>query len=189
MTVTWAQLLLPALVSAVAVFFASSLIHMVLQLHKADYKKLPNEDEVRDVIRRGGAGPGQYILPHCSDPKQGCEPAMVKKYEEGPNGVLYVGPKGVVKLGPFLGKWFAYTLVLGVLAGYVAKIMLPAGTGFSKVFQVVGAAAWLAYSFQSPSDSIWKAKPWSITIRGFFDGLVYAALTGAIFAWFWPSPS
>lgn len=187
MTVTWAQLLLPALAAAVAVFFASSVIHMVLKLHNPDYKKLPNEDEVRDAIRKGGAGPGQYILPHCNDPKQQADPAMVRKYEEGPNGVLYVGPRGVIKLGPFLGKWFAYTIVLGLVAGYVAKSVLVKGAEFSHVFQVVGAAAWLGYSFQSPSDSIWKCKPWTVTFRGFFDGLVYAALTGACFGWLWPS--
>jgi hypothetical protein len=187
MTVTWAELILPALVAAVGVFVASSVIHMVLKLHNPDYKKLPNEDEVRDAIRRGGAGPGQYILPHCNDPKEQADPAMVKKYEEGPNGVLYVGPKGVIKLGPFLGKWFLYTVLIGLAAGYVAKSTLFAGTGFTSVFRVTGAAAWLAYSWQSPSDSIWKAKPWIITFRGYFDGLVYALITGACFGWMWPS--
>ncbi len=186
MTVTWVQIFLPALVSAVAVFFASFVIHMVLKLHHADYKKLPNEDEVREAIRRSGVGPGQYTMPNCTDAKQQADPAMMKKFEEGPNGVLYIGPKGAVRLGPFLGKWVVYTLVLGPVVGYLARAVLPAGSGFSDVLQVVGTAAWLGYSFQSPSDSIWKAKPWSVTFRGFFDGLIYALLTGICFALMWP---
>lgn len=184
--VPWSALLLPALVASVLVFIASSLIHMVLQMHKSDYRKLANEDEVRAAIRRGGATPGQYVLPHCGEPKQMGSPEMIKKFEEGPNGVLYVRPTGVVKLGPFLGKWFGYSFIVSLLAGYVARATLAPGAEYLSVFQVVGAAAWLAYAWQAPSDSIWKAKPWSETIRGMFDGLVYAALTAGSFAWLWP---
>ena len=43
---------LPILLSAVFVFMASSLIHMVLPWHKSDYPKLPNEQEVMDALRR-----------------------------------------------------------------------------------------------------------------------------------------
>ena len=40
------SLLVPVIVSAVALFFASFLSWMVLQLHKNDWKKFPNEDAV-----------------------------------------------------------------------------------------------------------------------------------------------
>ena len=184
--VSWAQLFLPALVAAVAVFFASSVIHMVLKLHNKDYKGIPNEDEVRGALRKGGITPGQYMIPHCQEAKAHSDPAMLKKFEEGPIGVLYVGSPGTIKMGPFLGKWFTYTIVLGLVAGYVAKSALLPGASFGHVLQVVGAAAWLGYSFQSPSDSIWKSKPWAVTFRSFFDGLIYAVLTGLCFALMWP---
>ena len=45
-------------------------------------------------------------------------------------------------------------------------------------------SAWLAYAWASPSDSIWKGKPWSVTARAMFDGLVYASLTAGIFGFF-----
>jgi hypothetical protein len=35
---------LPIMVSAVIVFFASFIIHMVLTYHKSDYRKLSDED-------------------------------------------------------------------------------------------------------------------------------------------------
>ena len=41
------SLWLPVMISAVVVFVASSIIHMALKYHKADYKSLPNEDAVR----------------------------------------------------------------------------------------------------------------------------------------------
>ena len=41
------DLWLAILLSAVIVFVASSIIHMVLQIHKGDYSKLPDEEEAR----------------------------------------------------------------------------------------------------------------------------------------------
>ena len=55
-----AALWLPILVTAVLIFIASSLIHMVFKWHNADYLKFTNEDEVRAAIRSGGAAPGPY---------------------------------------------------------------------------------------------------------------------------------
>lgn len=184
--VPWSALLMPALVATVLVFLASSLIHMVLRLHKPDYKKLANEDEVRAAIRKGAPAPGQYVMPHCLDPKEQASPEMQRKFEEGPNAVLYVGRSGPVKLGPFLGKWIAYSFVVSLLAGYLARATHGPGAEYLSVFQVAGVAAWLAYSWQSPSDSIWKYKPCSVTLRSMFDGLVYALLTAGSFAWLWP---
>lgn len=40
------ELWLPILVSAVAVFVVSSVLHMVVPLHKGDYRKIPDEENV-----------------------------------------------------------------------------------------------------------------------------------------------
>ncbi len=55
-----------------------------------------------------------------------------------------------------------------------------------RVFRVVAMSGWLAYSWQGPSDSIWKGKPWSSTFREMVDGLVYALITAGTFGWLWP---
>ena len=184
--VAWSALLLPSVISAVLVFIASSLIHMVIKWHKSDYKTFSNEDEVRAVIRKGASVPGKYVVPFCKDGKEMASPEMSKKFTEGPNLVMYLRPNGIVKLGPFLGQWFAYSLVVSLLAGYVAHATVPAGAEYMKVFQVVGAAAWLAYAWTNPQESIWVGKPWSSTAAYMFDGLIYAALTAGSFAWLWP---
>jgi hypothetical protein len=185
--VSWSALLLPALVSAVLVFIASSLIHMVVQWHTSEYRTLPNEDDVRAAIGKSRPAPGKYVMPYCKDAKDMASPEMVKKLTDGPNVVMYVRPNGVVGLGAFLGTWFAYTVVVSLVAGYVARITVPSGADFLLVFQVVGAAAWLAYAWAIPSDSIWMGKPWKSTAVYMFDGLIYAALTAASFAWLWPA--
>ena len=54
--VSLADLWLPILLSAVLVFVASSLIHMVLGWHRHDFKKFGAEDAVMDALRlTGGA--------------------------------------------------------------------------------------------------------------------------------------
>jgi hypothetical protein len=186
MFVDWSALFVPALLATVLVFVASSVIHMVIRWHNADYRKLSNEDEVRAAIRKSAPAPGQYVLPHCADSKEMANPQMQQKFEEGPNAVVWLRANGGVKLAPFLGAWIVYVLVVSLLVGYVAASALPDIASYEKVFQVVGATAWLAYAWGGPSDSIWKGRPWVSTFRGLVDGLVYALLTAAAYAWLWP---
>lgn len=49
-----AALWMPILFSAVFVFVASSILHMVLPYHRSDFAKLPAEDEVRDALLTAG---------------------------------------------------------------------------------------------------------------------------------------
>jgi hypothetical protein len=184
--VPWSDLLLPSVIAAVLVFIASSLIHMVVKWHQPEHKALANEDEVRAAIRKGAPVPGTYVVPYCRDGKEMAAPEMQKKFAEGPNAVMYVRENGAVQLGPFLGKWFVYTLIVSLLAGYVARATVPPGAEYLQVFQVIGISAWLAYAWAIPSDSIWMGKRWSSTLLYMFDGLIYAALTAGAFAWQWP---
>ena len=59
-------LAIPILLSAVLVFVASSIIHMLLPWHHNDYPKLPNEDGVRDALRPLAIPPGDYMVPRPS---------------------------------------------------------------------------------------------------------------------------
>ena len=185
-TVAWSALVLPILLSAGLIFIASSLIHAVLQLHNKDYGKFSNEDEVRAAIRKGSPAPGMYIMPHALGGKAASSPEIVKKFEEGPNGLIYLRPSGAIKMGPFLGKWFVYTLVVSFIAGYLGRAVLHPGANYLEVFQVVGTTAWLAYAWQGPADSIWAGKPWKVTAAAMLDGLLYACLTAGAFGWLWP---
>ena len=79
--VSLAQLWLPILLSAVFVFFASSILHMVLKFwHTPDCSAFSNEDEVAAAMRKGTAGAGMYILPYCK-PENMKDPAMQEKFK------------------------------------------------------------------------------------------------------------
>lgn len=181
------SLWIPVVVSAVAVFVASSVLHMVLKYHKADYKPFPNEAEVGDAIRKGNPPPGLYVIPHCSDMSQMKDEAMQAKFAKGPVGAMTLRPNGMHNMGTLLGLWFGFCLLLSFVIGYVARHTLSMGSDGLLVMQVTGTIAFVGYGMSSIIDSIWMAVPWSNTARALFDALIYAVVTGLVFRLLWPS--
>ena len=59
------SLWLPILLSAVAVFIVSSIVHMVLPHHRTDFAKLPAEDQVMSAIGQGATARGTYMFPYA----------------------------------------------------------------------------------------------------------------------------
>jgi hypothetical protein len=176
----------PILLSAFLVFLASSLIHMVFKWHNSDYQKLPNEDEVRAAIARGNPAPGQYVTPWCMDMKEMANPEMIKKYEDGPVGLFNIMKKGKPNMGPTLGQWFLFNIVVSVFVAYVASHAILESTGYLKVFQVVGSVAFLTYGGACIPNSIWMGTPWKITFKNLLDALIYGCVTAGAFGWLWP---
>ncbi len=181
-----AQLWAPILVSAVLVFFGSSLVHMVIKWHNADYRKLPNEDEVRAAIRKGSPSPGQYTMPHCADMKDMQSPEMQQKWTEGPVGLLWVKANGMTGMGPMLGTWFVFNLVVAFFVAYLGVHTLPVGTAYLTVFRVLGTATFLAYGAGTVPSAIWMGKPWVVVGKELGDALLYALLSAGAFGWLWP---
>jgi len=85
-----------------------------------------------------------------------------------------------------LVQWFLFLLVTGVFVAYVTGRALGAGTPYLRVFQIAGATAFIGYSLALCQLSIWYRRSWSLTLKGVFDGLIYAALTAGTFGWLWP---
>jgi len=180
------QLWLPILLSAVIVFVASSLIHMVLPFHKNDYRKLAEEEKIMAALRSAGVTPGRaYFFPYCTH-KDMKSPEMVEKFKRGPIGMITVRPNGAPGLGKFLGQWFVYCLVVGIFVAYLTGRTRLAGTEYLEVFRVAGATAFLAYAGALAQNSIWKGETWGQTIKYVIDGLIYGLLTAGTFGWLWP---
>ena len=177
---------LPIVLAAVIVFIASSIIHMVLPIHKGDYKRLPNEEKVLEALRAENLSPGLYHFPFCASHKDMGSPEMVEKFKKGPVGLLTVMPSGAIKMGKFMGMWFVYCLAIGVFVAYLTGRTLGPGTHYLAVFRVAGTTAFLGYAAAHASDSIWKGQAWSLTFKHIFDGLVYGLLTAGTFGWLWP---
>jgi len=56
------SLWLPIVLSAVIVFMASSIIHMMLGYHRTDFRKAPNEEDLQDTLRKFSIPAGDYIV-------------------------------------------------------------------------------------------------------------------------------
>jgi len=184
--VSLGALWIPILLSAVIVFITSFLVHMVLKYHNSDYSKLPNEDAVRAAIRAGNPPPAQYMIPHCADMKLMESPEMKAKYVEGPVGLLCIKASGPYSMGPALGQWFVFNLVVSFFVAYVAAHTVASGTVYLEVFRVVGTIAFLAYGAGVVPAAIWMGKPWPVALKELFDGLLYGLVTAGTFGWLWP---
>jgi hypothetical protein len=183
--VSLVQLWMPIVVSAVFVFFASSLLHMVLRFwHAPDCKGFANEDEVGAAIRKGNAGAGLYMIPYCT-PEAMKDPATAQKFVTGPVGVIFLRRAAPMNMGAFLGQWFAFCLLVSVVCALLA-LVLPAGAPHHVVFHTIGLAALMAYAFGVIPDAIWWGHPWKSAVKHIIDGVIYGVITGATFAWLWP---
>jgi hypothetical protein len=177
---------LPILVSAVIIFFASFIMHMVLTYHRSDYRQLPDEDRVTDALRNAGVKPGPaYFFPYCSFEEMKSAP-MIEKMKRGPVGLLTVRPSGPPAMGKSLVQWFLYCVVISLFAAYLSSRMLAPGAAFLQVFRVVSIAALLGYGAAHAQESIWNGRSWMVTFKHLFDSVIFAALTAAIFGWLWP---
>ncbi|MGB2622809.1 MAG: hypothetical protein WA857_08110 [Candidatus Acidiferrum sp.] len=183
--VSLAALWLPILLSAVIVFIASSIMHTVLKYHQSDYRKLPDEETVLAGLRSAGLTSGLYNFPHCTHQEMKTSEAK-EKFKRGPVGFLTIFPAGPINMGKFLGQWFVYCLLIVFFVAYLAAHTVSPGAPFRHVLRVAGTAAFLGFGLGAFSNAIWKGQTWSMTLKEVFDGLVYALLTAATFAWLWP---
>lgn len=187
MFVSLPALWLPILLSAVAVFIASSAIHMLIGWHDGDFAKLPDEEAVVDALRESGAGAGQYIFPRADDPADNMRsPGIREKWEKGPAGTITIFPAGQLNMGKRLVHWFFYCVVISLFAAYMGTATLGPVTRYLSVFQVVGTAAFLGYAGALWQDVIWLGAKPSRAIKSIVDGLAYGLLTAGVFGWLWP---
>lgn len=180
------HLWLPILVSAVGVFIASSIVHMVLKFwHQPDFHAVPNEDDVASALRKGSPAPGMYLMPYCpmEDMKK---PETREKFKLGPVAYLILRENGMPNLGKSLLQWFVLLLVISIFTGYVSGIVLAAGTDWMRVFRITGTVAFMAYGFFSLPAGIWWGQPWRAVAKDVVDGAIYALVTGVLFACLWP---
>lgn len=177
---------LPILLSAVFVFIASSLLHMATPWHKHDYKTVPQEDQATAALRPLAIPPGDYIMPRPREMEQLQSPAFVDRMRQGPVVVMSVLPNGITPMGPLLVKWFVYLLVVSFIAGGLAAHVIPVHPDRHVVLHTTGLAAFLGYSLALWQATIWFRRSLGTTVRSTIDGLIFALITGATFAWLWP---
>lgn len=177
---------LPILVSAIFVFFASSLIHMLLKWHDSDFRPLPDESSFANAVRPLALPPGDYLYPRASSTAEMKSSEFIEKMRKGPVMVFTVLPNGDASMGRSLGLWFVYLLVVSTFAAYIAGRALAPGANYLEVFRFVGATAFIGYGVALWQMWIWYRRSLGTTIRSTIDSLIYALLTAGTFGWLWP---
>ena len=180
------SLWIPILLSAVVVFILSSLIHMVLPIHKGDMKALPAEGAVMDALRKFNIPPGDYMMPRAGSMEAMKSPEFLEKMQKGPVAVMTVMRNGPMNLGKSLGQWFLFCVLVGVLAAYVTGRALGPGAPYLQVFRFAGAVTFISHSIAQIPQSIWYQRSWATTTKNVVDGLIYGLFTAGVFGWLWP---
>jgi hypothetical protein len=181
---------LPILLSGVGVWIASAVCWMAIGHHKKDRDAIPGgrEQELMDAITKLGIGPGNYGFPdfcqHDDLPRKERMEKMKALYDRRPYGTLRVW--GEMNMGVNMFVTFLFYLVTSAVIAYLAWAVLPTGTPFAKVMQVVGTAGVLAYCFASFPGDVWFQTKRRAMVMNLIDGVIFGLMTGAIFAWLWP---
>lgn len=179
------SLWLPILLSAVIVFVASSIIHMLLGYHSTDWKRFPDEDAALDALGRLGLPPGDYAGPMANSMAEMNTPEFRAKAEKGPRvNLTILGPSDSMPRSLLL--WFLHSLVVAIFAAYVAGIVLAPGAPYMQVFRITSTVTFVGFALALWQGWIWYSRSIGYTLRSTLDGLVYALLTGGVFGWLWP---
>ena len=184
--VALSELWLPIVLSAVMVFAASSVIHMLLTYHRSDYGPVPKEDEVMTALRSFAIPPGDYMMPRAGTMGEMKSPAFVEKWKKGPVVSMTVLPPGQNLMAARLAQWFVYCLVVSLFAAYIASRALDRAAPYLEVSQIASTTAFVGYGLALWQNSIWYRRKWSTTLKSNFDALIYGFLTGGVLGWLWP---
>ena len=178
-----AQLWLPIVLGGVALFFASFLSWMVLQLHKRDWNKVEQEDLLMDAIRRCGLTDGtSYMFPQGCDHKEMSSPEFQKKFLAGPRGCLTVCRP--FSMGRNLPITFVLFMIVTTVLAYLGTLGLPPGAAQGTVFQFFAIATFLVFVNGIVMHSVW----FQVRIVGhLIEAAIFAVILGGIFAQFWPT--
>jgi hypothetical protein len=113
-------------------------------------------------------------------------PEFKAKLNKGPVAMMTVMKTGPYSMAANLTQWFLYSIVISILAAYIAGRALGPGANYLSVFRFAGATAFIAYSLGLWQNSIWYKRKWSTTLKSTFDGLIYGMVTAGTFGWLWP---
>jgi hypothetical protein len=177
---------MPIVLSAVFVLVALFLVHGLLGWHRDDMSAVPGEATLLETMRGLNVPPGEYRFPYGRTTQEMTAPEFVERMKRGPVGSMTIQPNGESNMGRQLVLWFVYSLVVAVLVAYLTGRTRAPGAPSLEVFRVSGTVAFCCYAVAHWQNWIWWGKGIRYTVTYTLDGILYALVTGATFAWLWP---
>lgn len=179
------DLWLPILLAGLATHIASTIAWTVMPHHKPEWNKLPVEDDLLDFLDQKQVAPEQYLFPYSEDGKEMSSPEFQEKMKTCCRGMLILWPSPP-NMGKAIGLTLAFFMVAALLIGYLASIAFEPGEDRMVVFRLVFMAGLLCHAAGPFPGVFWFRKYFAMEV---VDGIVYALITAALFAWLWPSGS
>lgn len=179
------DLWLPILLSGVATHIASTIAWTVSPHHKPEWKKLPAEDDLLDLLDEKQVAAAQYLFPYADDPKEMGTPEFQEKMKTRCRGMLVLWPKPV-SMGQAIGLTFAFFMVAAFVIGYLSSVAFAPGADRMDVFRLVFTAGLLCHAAGPFPGVFWFRQHFAMEV---LDGVVYALITAGLFAWLWPAAS
>src|SRR5262245_3399089 len=118
LTEFFAEMWLPIVLSAAAVWMASAIIWMALPHHQNDQKGLPDEAAFKQFMRSANIPPGNYAFPHAKTRSDCKSEEFQNAFKHGPIGMLNVWQPGKGMAGNMIGTFIVY-LVVSTLIAYL----------------------------------------------------------------------
>jgi hypothetical protein len=183
------HLWMPIVVATIVMFITSAVIWMALPHRKKEFASLPDEDGLMAVLRKGNIRAGMYLFPFMSHAMQKDKTKMeahMKKWAEGPAGIVTVVPKGPMSMGRMMGQSIVFYLIVNIFLAYLGSLTLVGHPTNREIFRVIGTVAFMTYFFGTVPWCIWFGHPWQKQWLQIIDALLYAAVTAGTFGLLWP---
>jgi hypothetical protein len=175
------RVLMAGVLGAIAMFVASTVLHVATPLANTGVSRMSNEEVVLDAMKRGVEKPGLYIFPWVdpNDPKMMEKSAALMKVN--PSGMMIVQPSGgMFSMAPALGKEFVKELAQALIAAFLLSL-----TALSAWFSRVGFVALMALFAELGTDTsywIWYGFPANYTLAVIAIGLIQVIVAGLVIA-------
>ncbi len=133
------KLLLASLAGATVLFIWGLLAWVVLPLHDASFRPVPNEDAVMSALRSNIDAAGAYYFPGMpqetpnmtADQRTAGMEAYVNKHKAGPIGMVFFHPGGV---DPMMAGQFVSGFIIYLVAAFVAAWSLSRSTAAGSTY-------------------------------------------------------
>jgi hypothetical protein len=179
-----AQLWLPILLSAMAVFILSAASHMVLPWRKGEWRRITDFETLQAALR--GLAPGSYSFPAAPEPREQMKPEWQERWARGPSGWITISPHRPIAMGKNMGLSFLVFVAVGVVAAYVSWHAVGRSAHYRAVFRIVGTVATMSLGLGSIFQSIWYDRPWRAYLSDVLDAVLFGLVMAGLFGWLWP---
>ena len=175
------RVLIAGVLGGIAMFVASTILHVATPLANTGFSKLNNEQVVLDAMKQGVERPGLYFFPWV-DPG---DPKMMEKSAElmkaNPSGIMVVRPAGgAFSMTPLLVKEFIKELAQALIAAFL--LSLTALTAYSARAGFVALMALFSELGTDTSYWIWYGFPADYTLAVIAIGLIQIIVAGLVIA-------